>query len=185
MEPAAVSSSERLPRRILAVADWSVDPRLVADALRERSVIEPTVFGLLVPSRLPGLDWVGNPNASRPCAAQQLSELVRLCRAAGVSVAEASVGDPERVPAIRAALDTWTASGVLLFERKRSVFPTPLRLASRVRRSTGLSVETLEVPSRFRLTEGDRRESRRARRCAVALRLAVSVKITFPSCGVR
>jgi hypothetical protein len=97
MDSVGVSNPERSPNRILAVADWSVDPRVVARALRARSMIYPTVFSLLVPSRLPGLDWVGNPNASRPCATQRLAELEQLCRVSNVSVATASVGDPERL----------------------------------------------------------------------------------------
>jgi hypothetical protein len=168
MDSVGVSNPERSPNRILAVADWSVDPRVVARALRARSMIYPTVFSLLVPSRLPGLDWVGNPNASRPCATQQLAELEQLCRVSNVSVATASVGDPERLPAITAALETWPAKAVLLFERERLVLAHPLRLPNRVKRSTGLPVETIEVPSRVRLVQGNRRAARRAERCAVA-----------------
>jgi hypothetical protein len=168
MDSAQASITNRSPSRILAVVDWSVDPNVVAETLRARSATEPTEFTLLVPSRLPGLDWVGNPNASRPCATRQLGELERLSRLHGFSFATASIGDPERLPAIRAALEASSASGVLLFEQKRRPFAHPLSLPRRVERSTGLPVESIEVPSRVLPSDATRRRIRRAQRCALA-----------------
>lgn len=126
--------SARGTQRVLAVADWRVDPGAVADTLAaERG---PTAFGFLVPASLPGLAWIGNPNASRPCAERQLAELERLARERGLTVETAAVGDPERVAAIAAALDTWDADRIALFDRR------PRRLARRLERKTGRPVRS-------------------------------------------
>ncbi len=124
-------------QRVLAVADWSVDPAAVADTLaRERGA---TTFGFLVPARLPGLAWIGNPNASRPCAEHQLAELERLARERGLTVETAAVGDPDRVAAIAASLETWDADRIALFDRRSR------RLARRLARKTGRPVRTLRL----------------------------------------
>jgi hypothetical protein len=130
--------------RVLAVADWTVDPAVVADAMLAESRREPTVFGLLVPARLPGLTWVGDPKASCPCAARQLSEIERLARDRGVTVVSATVGDPERASAIEAALDTWAAERVLLFD------PRPGRVARRVARRMRRPVKALVTTAAVR-----------------------------------
>src|SRR5215213_4772281 len=52
------TSDNGRPRRILAVVDWSVDAEAVAADLRAARDRSPAVFGVLVPSRLPGLDWI-------------------------------------------------------------------------------------------------------------------------------
>jgi hypothetical protein len=132
---------------VLAVADWAVDPGAVAKALRAEHDRQPVVFDLLVPSRLPGLDWIGDPNASRPCAEQQLSELARLARKLGLVVDRTSVGDPERVAAIAAALDSGAADRVLLFDRRRALAAHPLSVARRVQRRTGRAVRTRLLPA--------------------------------------
>ena len=58
--------------RVLAVADWAVEPQAVVAAMRRQAEVEPTIFGLLVPAWLHGLDWAGDPTAAVPCAREQL-----------------------------------------------------------------------------------------------------------------
>jgi hypothetical protein len=127
--------------RVLAVADWSVDPGAVADALAAAGDGERTAFGFLVPARLPGLAWIGDPNASRPCAERQLAELERLARERGLTVEVATVGDPERLAAITTSLETWDADRISLFDRR------PRRLARRLERKTGRPVRTRLLPA--------------------------------------
>ena len=124
-------------QRVLAVADWRVDPTVVADALAAESRATPTAFGLLVPARLSGLTWIGDPKASCPCAERQLREIERLARERGVAIETAAVGDPERAAAITAALEDWDAERVLLLD------PRPARVARRVARRMRLPVDAL------------------------------------------
>jgi hypothetical protein len=159
------NNRERMPRRVLAVVDWRVGPSAVADALQVSVKDEPTYFGLLVPARLPGLDWIGDPNASCPCAERQLQELERVFGGRGMAIERAMVGQPERVPAIRAMLESWPADGVVLFDRGH-VFPTHfLSVPRRVERATGHAVTRVSLPS---ARMGVRRFPRRGPRCATA-----------------
>jgi hypothetical protein len=138
-------------RRVLAVADWSVDPGVVAAALAEHDRREAAVYGVLVPARLPGLDWVGDPNASRPCACEQLREIERLARERGAVVAEGRVGDPEPAPAVDDALAGWDADEIVVFEpRHRLALGRRLDLTRRLGRRTGLPVSRFELPRRRR-----------------------------------
>ena len=148
--------------RVLAVADWSVDPQAVIAALRSEAEGSPVVFDLLVPARLAALDWIGDPNASRPCAERQLAELIRLARRDGVTVATESVGDPERVAAIRARADALAPDRIVVFERARLIPRHPLSVIRRVRRATGRGAERVVLPPASRA----RRAGRRAR-CGV------------------
>src|SRR4051812_36765227 len=65
-------------RRVLVVSDWRTDPDDVIRHCRDRAAAGDVAFALVVPAWLHGLDWVGDPLASRPCAARQLESLVRL-----------------------------------------------------------------------------------------------------------
>jgi hypothetical protein len=130
--------------RVLAVADWGIDPGAVADALLTEADGEPTAFGLLVPATLPGLAWIGDPNASRPCAERQLAELQRLARERGLTVETALVGDPEPVSAAVASLDLWDADRVLVLDRR------PERLVRRLRRKTGRRIAQIAVAPQVR-----------------------------------
>jgi hypothetical protein len=127
------------PHRILALADWHLDPELVADALERSRGDEDTIFTLLVPARLRGLDWVGDPYASRPCAERLVAEVVERSKRAGVAIADAVVGDPEAASAAAGALAQSPADEVLVIDgdgrRAR-------RLARRLRRLTRLPVLT-------------------------------------------
>lgn len=136
------------PSLVLAVADWSVEPDGVIEALLAHNRLQPSWFGLLVPARLAGLAWVGDPYASRPCATRQLATLEELSRAAGIAVGAAVVGDPEVVPAIKDVLLDWPAEEILIFDRDRRRPPAlPLALAHRVERATGTPVVRIPVPA--------------------------------------
>ena len=124
--------------RALVVADWSLDPARVAEALRAHT---GSRIALLVPARLRGLAWVGDPKAARPFAEQHLGELIRLCVDSGIPVEMAQVADPETVPAVLEALEAWPADEILLFKRPVRVrLPRVLSLTGRLARSTSLPV---------------------------------------------
>lgn len=145
-------------RRVLAVADWNLDPQTVVAALSAHDQDHPSLFGLLVPARLHGLDWAGDPDASRPCAERQLVSLERLCRKAGIPVEVGRVGDPEPAPAIGDSLTDWPAEEILLFGRGRRLDVShPLALARRLERATGLPVTRIGVSAPTAPTAGRRR----------------------------
>ena len=149
-------------RRVLAVADWSLDPHVVVAALSAHDQGRRTVYGLLVPASLHGLDWAGEPNASRPCARRQLLDLQRLCRNAGIPIAAARIGDPEAAPAIDDVIDAWPADEILLFARRRKPrLPRPLALARRVERATRIPVTRIGVSA----DPAAARRSRKAPHC--------------------
>jgi hypothetical protein len=152
----------------LAVADWSVDPGRVVAMLAAEHRRQPSSFALLVPARLAGLAWTGDPHASRPCADHQLHELTRLACCAGVDVAAARVGDPEVVPAIEEALLDWPARRILLFDRdRRRPLVRPLSVSHRVERATRLPVSRIAVPDRpERLVSPTPLWAHRSLRCA-------------------
>jgi hypothetical protein len=128
--------------RALVVADWSLDPAAVVAALRARYARYRSQFALLVPARLHGIAWAGDPKASRPCAERQLDRLRLLSERFGIPVGMTRVGDPETVPAVLEALEDWPAEEVLLFgRRRRSFFPRALSLARRIERSSSIPVE--------------------------------------------
>src|SRR5262249_8083816 len=122
-------------------ADWRIDPRRVIDALLEGDRGEPrSDFGLIVPALLPGIDWIGDPFASRPCAERQLLALEALGREAGIPIKAGSGGDPEFATAIDDALSAWPADAIMIVTRRRPALSHPLVLARRVSRKTGLPV---------------------------------------------
>ena len=140
IQPSSAASS-----RTLAVVDWSVDTATVAEQLRAHAEREASAIDLLVPSRLPGLDWIGDPKASCPCAERQLSEVEGLMRRYGIAIERARVGEPERVAAIRDAAEAWKPDRIVLFDRPRVVARHPLAVARRVERATGRMVQRFEV----------------------------------------
>ena len=90
-----VAADSRAVARVLVVADWAVDPHGVLAACRRRAASGAARFAIVVPARLHGIDWIGDPYASRPCAGQQVDALVRLAGQAGIEVELAAVGDPD------------------------------------------------------------------------------------------
>src|ERR671910_568038 len=98
--------------RVLVVADWTTDPGAVVAALVERHAPLESEFVLVVPAWLHGLDWIGDPAASVPCAERQLAAIVRVAQSIGLTLHAASVGDPDPAAAICDALDDWPAAGL-------------------------------------------------------------------------
>lgn len=139
-------SRSTLPR-VLVVADRSLDPKSVSDALSAHDQSDPSEFALLVPAKLGRLEWIGDSTASRPCAERQLAELVEQLRTAGLPVIRASVGDPEQLAAITDVLDEYPADRILLFERDRRLgVSLPWVLGRRLQRKTKLRVSRVTVP---------------------------------------
>lgn len=132
-------------RRVLVVADWTVEATDVVAECRRRAEREPALFILMVPAWLHGLDWAGDPHAAEPCAQRQLVTLARLCVDAGLLVEVAGVGDPSPISAIGDALDAYAATGVLLCTRARHVPPHPFDLLHRAHRVTGLPVYRVAI----------------------------------------
>jgi len=142
-----MDTDESTITRVLAVADWAVEPQAVVAAMSRRAEVEPTIFGLLVPAWLHGLDWAGDPTAAIPCARTQLDTLEHLCADAGLLIGAAWVGDPD--PATAAGdvlLGEWPADHILLYTARRG-FSAGLKfdLDSRIERITGLSVERRRI----------------------------------------
>jgi hypothetical protein len=135
--------------RVLVVADWTANAQAVVAACATRRELRGGAFGLVVPALLRDLDWVGDPAASLPCAARQLSSIDQLAAKAGLWFDAASVGDPDPVAAICDALADWPADEVLLCTRApRVALQHPFDLAHRTRRVTGLAVSRVELPPR-------------------------------------
>jgi hypothetical protein len=137
-----------IPKHVLLVADWAVDPHAVlAEASRRSSSHPRATFGVLVPAWLHGLDWAGDPRASIPCARRQVDAICDLAGAAGVHVEAAGVGDPDPVTAISDAVHDWPADEVLLFARPPRLFARgPLDLQHRAQRLIGRPVRRIAAP---------------------------------------
>lgn len=141
--------------RALAVVEWSLDPDDVAVALHEHADGRAVRFGLLVPARLHGLQWIGDPTASTPCARRQLQEVARRLRESGLDVAAERIGDPERVPAIAEALSEWAADEILVLDRGAPRHGNwPFGLVRRVGRASGLPVRSMAVQAATKTAGG-------------------------------
>jgi hypothetical protein len=133
-------------RRVLVVPDWNLDFDAVLDACRRRQAAGPVSFALLVPARLHGVDWVGDPYASVPCAERALEEMRAMFSAAGLPLHSAGRGDPDPVAAIVDAILDALGDEVLLCERRRALGGRPFDLASRARRAVSVPVTRLSLP---------------------------------------
>jgi hypothetical protein len=132
--------------RVLLVSDWDLDPQAVVGAARREH--RAAGLYLLVPARLHGIDWVGDPYASVPCAQRQLDAIVRLAPAAGLDVVDGRIGDPEQIAAIDDALADWPVQALLLCApRGRVGAPYPFDLWTRARRLSSLPVARIELPT--------------------------------------
>jgi len=146
----------------LAVVDWTLDPAAVVSDLSRHARTRNITFSLLVPAWLHGLDWVGDPTASVPCAERQLSALQQLTNLAGVPVETASVGDPDLGAATGDLLDAWPAEEIVLYTREgHIVVPWPFGPASRVARASGLPVSRVAVRGKESLARARRWFARR------------------------
>ena len=134
--------------RLLVVADWATDAAAVVAACSWRQEEDGATLGLVVPARLHGLDWAGDPTASIPCAQRQVTTIGWLAAASGLHFDAAAVGDPDPLAAIWDALADWPAVELLLCPRPRRVaLPHPFDLEHRARRLTGLAVSRLALPA--------------------------------------
>jgi hypothetical protein len=151
------------PTRVLVVADWRADPYAVIAACRRRMHDGAVTFGLVVPAWLHGLDWVGDPTASEPCAERQLAALRQLADLAGVPVETASVGDPDLGAAACDMLEAWPAEEIVLYTREGQhiVVPWPFGPASRIARASGLPVSRVAVREKESLARARRWFARR------------------------
>jgi hypothetical protein len=131
--------------RTLVVMDWKVDPGAVAEFWAGAGQDDYSARDLLVPARLHGLDWAGDPYVSLPCARKAAEEVFQLLQAAGLQVDSVRVGDPDPVAAIIDALSDQPADRLILLERPRRLGTHPLDLAHRARRATALPVARLTV----------------------------------------
>src|SRR4051812_17221014 len=132
---------------VMVVADWTLDPHAVVAACVREAERKESSLELVVPAWLHGLDWVGDPAASVPCAHRQLATLSALLASAGLSVAGAHVGDPDPMSAIADALESPSVGRILLITRKRRLARHPLSLARRATRLTSLPVVHVVVPA--------------------------------------
>ena len=140
------NGSDSPARRVLVVADWAVDPRVVVTACAARIEHGAQDCALLVPAWLHGLDWMGDPGASAPCARRQLDDIGVLAGAAGLAFATARTGDPDVITAICDVLADWPADEILLCAPAHRLLAHPFDLLHRVRRVTGLAVRHADLP---------------------------------------
>jgi hypothetical protein len=149
----------------LVVVDWTIDPHRVVATCCERAAEGPMAFTIVAPAWLHGLDWIGDPMASYPCARRQLQALVALADTAGLDVVAAEVGDPDPLAAIVDALGRRPADEVVLMLGGSKLFAwSPFAPARRARRLTGLSVRLVPV-SAMDGGERSRGSRRRAGHC--------------------
>ena len=157
---------------VMVVADWTLDPHAVVAACVRDAERHGLPFELVVPAWLHGLDWVGDPAASVPCARRQVATLVALLTSAGLRLAAAQVGDPDPMGAIADALESPRVGRILLVTRQRRFAHHPLDLAHRAARLSGLPVEHVAVRAaargRFRRPVGH---------CEATERLAAAVGV--------
>ena len=144
MEPTA-----RPGTRTLVVADWAIDADAVVAGCRAAGASR---LELVVPAWLHGLDWAGDPFASVPCAERQVDRVAQLCRAAGLEVVSARVGDPDPLSAICDAVAAGAADRILLFAHGRHASAGyPLSVARRAERLSGLAVRSFAAPPTARV----------------------------------
>jgi hypothetical protein len=145
MEAAAAHTDAR----VLVVADWRADAHAVAMVAERRALEHDAVFSVVVPAWLHGLDWMGDPRASRPCAQAQVDALVRMWADRELPLVKAMVGDPDPVAAVDDALEQWPADEILVLARSANPTPIhPLAIARRIEHATGLPTRRISVGAR-------------------------------------
>src|SRR3954451_4899657 len=105
----ADGGSGRQISRLLVVADWAVDAQAVLSACPHSTSGDQREVALLIPARLHGLDWMGDPRASVPCAGRQLETIVGLAAARGREFTSARGGGPRVLTSICDVLTSWPA----------------------------------------------------------------------------
>lgn len=126
--------------RVLVVADWRADPHAITAGVLRRLEERAAVFGVVVPAWLHGVDWIGDPTGSVPCAQAQADELGRRFADAAIPLVSVAVGDPDPVAAAEDALDAWPAHGLLLLTTSPRV-----DLGRRLERATGLPTKRVAI----------------------------------------
>lgn len=129
-------------RRVLVVADWKADPDAVVAACIGYLRSFPSSFSLVVPAMLHGIDWVGDPYASVPCAERALAEIGARLAAAGLRVETEEVGDHDPVAAVIDAVLSQQVDEILACVLKRA---HPLDLPHRAQRATHVPVQRVPV----------------------------------------
>jgi hypothetical protein len=140
------NASQSLSRRLLVVADWELDGEAVMSACVRRCEQRDVTMFLLLPAWLHGADWAGDPFGSVPCARRALTELATLCRAAGLRIDSAEIGDPDPTAAVIDVVLSQSVDELLLCVRDRRLGSHPFDLAHRLARNTGLPVERVGLP---------------------------------------
>jgi hypothetical protein len=138
----------------LVVADWTADPQAVIDVCAAHHQPPSAAVGLLVPARLHGVDWVGDPYASVGCARRALAAALRLAELQGIPLQTAQVGDPDPIAAITDAVLERPIDLLVLCMADGHL--TTRSLAERARKAARIPVSVHRVPAqrqpRHRLT---------------------------------
>ena len=135
--------------RILIVADRTVDPAPLVDALRERAETQRLEATVLVPASLHGLEWAGDPRATIPAADLHAALLHVALLNAGVESCHAMVGDPDPHAAIDDALRTERFDEVLInIPSSRLANAFRLGLANRIAPERRAGVTTMRARRR-------------------------------------
>lgn len=151
----------------LALADWTIDAAAVVSACEAADPDRVAALRIVVPAWLHGLDWVGDPRASLPCARRQVDRIAQLCAAIGLHVESLEVGDPDPLSAIGDALADHPVDEIVVFARGRHVAGAyPLSVVRRAERLTGLPVRGVAAP---RAASRSRRPFRFGAHCEAAV----------------
>jgi hypothetical protein len=149
----------------LLVSDWVADAEEVAGAAQQTLSEPGSEITIVVPAWLHGLDWAGDPGASVPCATRHLELLTAACRARGLQITRAAVGDPHPATAILDAIAEERYERVFLAREPRHLPRLPwLGLERRIERACAVPVDRVAL---------GRPRSRHAHHCAPEARLAV------------
>jgi hypothetical protein len=119
--------------RVLVLSDWVTDAEEVADRV-VRLLDDRGRVTLVVPARLAGLDWIGDPYAAVPCAQAHVEALGEALSDRNVALASADVADPSATQAATDAVLAATFDQVVVIDRRSAMWPRRFRLASRVAR---------------------------------------------------
>ncbi len=148
------------PKRILVVANRTVDsPDLIA-ALRHRHARGPVGIVLLVPAVPHGLAWAADMKAGIGEASGRADAGARRLRAAGLTVEDVVVGDPDPLAAAGDLLHRGGFDEVVVSTLPRGVSRwLRLSLPDRLRRTVELPVTHVVAHPRARQAAAARRQA--------------------------
>jgi hypothetical protein len=124
-----------MARKILSVVDWTVDPGKAIAALAQME--RDDEITIVVPAKLHGLDWIGDPQASIPCARRQAHALRHEAAVQGLNLRYVAAGDPDPSAAAMDFCLRWSFDEVAV-----------IGLPARVAKTTGLPARRLAVERR-------------------------------------